>query len=122
MGIETGPRNEFRDSLRPDRGERLVIAEKRAKGDPSAEGLGAVKVPRSEIRRTDQRGGDRHPLAAEQIIVRRGAKSHAVKLLNLSHGGAMVESDVKVRLWDKVVLVLGDEGEIECAVRWIKDG
>jgi hypothetical protein len=32
----------------------------------------------------------------------------------------MVEGSVKARLWDRLTLVLGDFGEIECAVRWVR--
>ena len=128
MGFEASPPNAFRASLRPGGRKPVVVAEKSARVDPDADGLVAVRVPRSEKRRTDQRGGDRHRLDGEQTIVRRNGKSHDVALINLSQGGAMVAADFKARLWDKVALVLGpsgqaDEGaEVECAVRWIRDG
>ena len=124
MGSERIP-NQFRASLGPDgRGSPLVTA-KRGRGDGAGGGLGGVIVPRSESRSSNQRGGDRHRLSDEQALVRRKRKTHLVELINLSHGGAMVAGDFKARLWDKVSLVLGGDGatgEIECAVRWIRDG
>lgn len=122
MGFEGSQPNEFRASLRPDSRGPLVVADKRAKVDPSADGLSAVKVPRSETRRTDQRGGDRHRLDGEQTFVRRKGRKHKVELVNLSHGGAMITAGVTMKLWEKVALVLGEGGAIECAVRWIRDG
>ena len=71
MGFEASPPNEFRASLRPGGRRPVVVAEKYAKGDPSEDGLRAVKVPRSETRRTDQRGTDRHRLGDEQSVVPR---------------------------------------------------
>lgn len=122
MGFEASPRNEFRASLRPGGRRPVVVAEKYAQADPSEEGVRKVKIPRSESRRTDQRGGDRHRLAGETVTVRREGKAHEVELINLSHDGAMVAGDFKARLWDKVDLVLGEGAEVECAVRWIRDG
>jgi hypothetical protein len=33
----------------------------------------------------------------------------------------MIRGELDLMLWDHVVLVLGDHGEIDCAVRWLKD-
>ena len=121
MGIEGSPPNEFRASLRRGGGP-LVVAKKNAKADPSADGLEAVKVPRSEKRRTDERGGDRHRLSGKETMVRVKGKNHKVELVNLSQGGAMVAGDFPATLWDKLDLLVGDGAEFECAVRWIRDG
>lgn len=124
MGIERTP-NEFRASLGAGGRGSPVVTSKRGRGDGAGGGLGEVTVPRSESRRSNQRGDDRHRLSDEQAVIRCKRKSHVVELINLSHGGAMVAGDFKAKLWDKVGLVLGDggeTGEIECAVRWIRDG
>ncbi|MBA3510559.1 PilZ domain-containing protein [Sphingomonas sp.] len=120
MGIESTP-NEFRATLRSERSDP-VVAEKPKRTAGKAAGLGDIKVARSESRSSNQRNGDRHRLSDEQAVVQRKGKRHVVELINLSHGGAMVAGDFKAKLWDKVVLVLGEAGEIECAVRWIRDG
>lgn len=120
MGFEAAPPNDFRASLRSGRRDSPVVTQKRAPKDRKASGLGGVKVTRSESRSSDQRAGDRHRLTGEQAVVRRKGKSHEVELINLSHGGAMVAGHFKAKLWDKVELVLGDAGEIECAVRWMR--
>ena len=83
--------------------------------------LDSVPVPRGESRRTNGRGGDRHRLSAEQAILRHDGHEHVVELVNLSGGGAMIRGELDLMLWDHVALVLGDHGELDCAVRWIKD-
>ncbi len=126
MGIESTP-NEFRAKLGNGRVEPVLAKHKRRETDPKASKLGDIKVARSASRSSNERKSDRHRLTDEQAVVRRKGKRHVVELINLSHGGAMVAGDIKAKLWDKVALVLSDEnesgaGEIECAVRWIRDG
>lgn len=115
--------NSFRSAVlsgRAGRHDDLVVRAKRSKADPSAEGLTKVAVPRSEARRGNQRDGDRHRLIAEQASLRVGRRNHAIELINLSAGGAMVSGKLDLQLWDQVCLVLGEDGGLECAVRWIK--
>ena len=102
MGVESTP-NEFRAARRAKRSESPV-AKKPKRRAPKGEGLGE-----------------------DQAVLRRNGRQHVVELINLSHGGAMVAGEFKAKLWDMVALVLGVEGqpgpgEVECAVRWIRDG
>lgn len=115
--------NSFRSAVlsgRAGRHDTLVVRTKRGRVDSSADGLTAVPVPRSEERRSNQRGADRYRLSSEQALVRNADGEHVVDLINLSAGGAMLSSQLNLMLWDHVGLVLGGEDEIECAVRWIK--
>jgi len=82
--------------------------------------LDSVPVPRAESRRGNSRNRDRHRLTSEHAIVRRGGEEQVVELVNLSAGGAMVRGDLGAALWDEVRLVLAEDGELDCAVRWIK--
>ncbi|MEO6313272.1 MAG: PilZ domain-containing protein [Sphingomicrobium sp.] len=93
---------------------------KRPRADKSRKGLGKVNVPRSETRRTNQRNGDRHRIDGRAAVVHSNGKDHQVELINLSPGGAMVEGPLSARMWDRVDLVLGEFGTVECAVRWIR--
>ena len=115
--------NKFRSAVLSGNGGAreapLMAAKKRAR-DRAGEGLGAVPVPRSETRTTNQRGNDRHRLPAEAATVRHKRKLHTIELINLSGGGAMISGKLKPKLWDRVDLVLGEYGEIESAVRWIR--
>lgn len=82
--------------------------------------LESVIVPRAESRRSNGRGGDRHRLSAEQAILSHDGHEQVVELVNLSRGGAMIRGELDFMLWDHVQLVLGDHGELDCAVQWIK--
>jgi hypothetical protein len=122
MACEGFPANSFRASvLNAADPPSPIVSSKQAKRDDAHGGLGAVGVARSETRRGNHRGADRMPADRACAQVRKGHRAYDVVLVNLSGGGAMIESDLHARLWDKLTLVLGDHGEIECAVRWVRD-
>lgn len=98
------------------------MPDKRPSGASEEAGLGSVAVPRSTKRSADHRDGDRHRLTSEQSQLKVGRKIHAVELINLSGGGAMIETDAALDMWQKVHLLLGGDFQIECAVRWIRGG
>ena len=116
------PANSFRATVLSGRtgSQDPVVRTKQAHVDNPFCDLTKISVARSESRRGNQRGGDRHRLSAEQAIVRVAGRDHGVELVNLSAGGAMVRGHLEVMLWDHVGLVLGEDGELDCAVRWIK--
>jgi len=99
--------------------EAPLVQAKKPKG-AKADTLNSVSVAREEYRRGDTRDGDRHRLPDEHVRVTHGGEDRDVQLVNLSGGGAMVEGDFEPMLWDRVDLHLGENGTIECAVRWIK--
>lgn len=82
--------------------------------------LNSISIARTECRRGNVRGGDRHRLASEQAVIRLADSEHVVDVVNLSAGGAMVRGTIDLLLWDHVGLVLGEGSELDCAVRWIK--
>lgn len=98
-----------------------VLGAKKPKG-ARTDMLQSVAVAREEHRRGNTRGADRHRLADEQVQVRYRGRRHEVQLVNLSGGGAMVEGKLEPKLWDRLDLHLGEDGVIECAVRWLKGG
>lgn len=102
---------------KPD--ENPVVSAKKPKG-AKADTLNSIAVTREEARRADTRDGDRHRLPDEQVRVRYAERDYDVQLVNLSGGGAMVSGSFEPMLWDQVELYLGENGTIECAVRWIK--
>ena len=115
--------NKFRSAIfggdAPAPGSPLV-SEKRDH-DTDGDNLASIAVPRDAARTADHRDDDRHRLVQETASVRFQRKTHLVDLINLSGGGAMIGSDIKPRLWDRVDLILGEGGAIECAVRWIRE-
>lgn len=116
--------NSFRSAVlsgRAGRHDDLVARTKKAKIDRSAEGLTGVTVPRQERRSRNERGGDRHRLTGETAAVVIGKRKHKVELINVSGGGAMIAGKLDLKLWDPVELHLGENGRVECVVRWIRD-
>ncbi len=97
-----------------------ILRAKKPKG-AKAEALDTVSVERSETRTTDSRSEDRHRLLDEVAAIGSGNKRREVELINVSGGGAMVRGDIHLKLWDKVALHLGENGTVECAVRWVRD-
>ena len=123
MTTEPKP-NSFRSAVlsgRAGRHDDLVARAKTAKVDRSAEGLTGVAVPRQEKRSRNERSGDRHRLTGEDATIRIGRRKHKVDLINVSGGGAMISGKLDLKLWDSVELHLGENGQVECIVRWIRD-
>lgn len=119
MGVE-GTRNSFRAAVLGGERKPLVVTDKNPQFEGKGDALDGVPVPRSETRRGDHRGVDRHRLSGEtQAAIYKG-QSYSVEIVNLSRGGAMIRCDFAPRLWDLVELKLGDGPGIEAAVRWIK--
>lgn len=101
--------------------ELPVLKAKKPKG-AKADTLNSIPVIREETRRGDTRDQDRHRLPDEQVTLTHAGHAHSVQLVNLSGGGAMVAADFEPTLWDRVELHLGENGTVECAVRWLKGG
>jgi hypothetical protein len=98
-----------------------LLPGKRAKG-VRTDTLNRISVRREEARATDTRNEDRHRLSGEKVRLDHAGQSHDVDLVNLSGGGAMISADLQPMLWDRIDLHLGENGTIECAVVWIRDG
>ena len=115
--------NSFRSAIMSGNGlhpKDPLVRQKKKKG-AAEDDLSSVEVPRSETRSANQRDDDRHRLTEETARARFRRKEHEVDLINLSGGGAMIRCNFKPRLWERVDLILAEGGEIECAVRWIRD-
>jgi len=99
--------------------EKPVLQAKKPKG-AKADTLDSISVMREESRRGNTRGDDRHRLSGERVNITHADRTLEVELINLSGGGAMVAGDFTPALWDRVDIHLGENGTIECAVRWLK--
>lgn len=119
MGVE-GTRNSFRAAVIGGERKPLVVTDKNPQFEGQGDELDGVRIPRSETRRGDHRGGDRHRLAGETQSAVYEGKAHPVEVVNLSRGGAMIRCNFAPKLWDLVELKLGDGPGLEAAVRWIK--
>ena len=113
--------NSFRDGIGKGRvASGPVMPVKQPVRPSGQDGLTSVAVPRAEHRTHNQRSGDRQVLGAEEARLFVNRKSYVVDVMNLSGGGAMVRTNVPLKLWKRVHLELGDGDSVECAVRWIK--
>ena len=101
--------------------EETVLKAKKPKG-AKADTLHSIAVSRETRRLSNNRAEDRHRLIDETARIDWSGRDLSVQLLNLSGGGAMIAADFEPLLWDRVNLHLGQNGTIECAVRWIRDG
>jgi hypothetical protein len=113
--------NSFRASVLGGEKRKLVVTEKNPRQEGSGDLSGSV-VPRSEVRRGDHRDADRHRLIDQRATVTFEGKRHAVEVVNLSGGGAMIRCSLEPRLWDIIELELGEGYSLECAVRWLREG
>jgi hypothetical protein len=122
MACEVVSMNSFRSAILSGVGlhpKDPIVRDKHARG-AEEDDLSSVEIPRTEGRLHDHRDDDRHRLDHETATARFAGEEHQVDLINLSGGGAMIRADFSPRLWERVDLVLGEGGEIECAVRWLK--
>lgn len=95
---------------------------KRKRPRRNADGLDGVKIDRDEARHTDTREQDRLPVHGQRCrITYRGGEQDA-QIANLSGGGAMLACALKPNVGERIDLHLGDDGHIECIVRWVKTG
>ena len=119
---------DFRDRLRltpeADRVAGPLLRPKDAKRLAAREDdLTSVSIPRHETRWKNMRDDERHRLKSEDCVITTiDEERRIVQLVNLSGGGAMVASDYVPAYLEPIIVDLGDGGEIEAAVRWVKDG
>jgi hypothetical protein len=99
--------------------EEPILRPKKPRG-AKADSLDSIAVPREASRSTNARAEDRHRLLDEFVRLSHAGVTHEVQLINLSGGGAMISADIDLPLWDKAELNLGEDGTIECAVRWVR--
>ena len=114
--------NSFRSAILSGNGlhPKDPVVRQKKKRSAAEDDLSSVAVPRTEQRISNQRDDDRHRLDHEAARARFDGQEHEVDVVNLSGGGAMIRCDFTPRLWERVDLILGEGGEIECAVRWIR--
>ena len=116
--------HEFRSSI-------LGVGEKpatpiatKAKKSGSEAGLGSlgrIAIKRQETRVTNQRTEDRvRDRIEDTTIVFRRRKLQA-RVVNVSSRGAMIESDIDVRIGEKIDILFDAKNKTKCVVRWIRE-
>ncbi|HEV8406873.1 MAG TPA: PilZ domain-containing protein [Sphingomicrobium sp.] len=99
--------------------DESILQPKRRKG-ASVETLDSL-IEREEARTNHSRSHDRHRLLDEKVSIRRQGAAHEVQLINVSGGGAMIGGNIHLMLWDRLELLLGENGTVECVVRWLRN-
>jgi hypothetical protein len=115
--------NSFRSAILSGKGLHPadpVVRQKKKRGSREDD-LSTVPIARAEHRSQNTREDDRHRLDHETARARFNGEEQAVDVINLSGGGAMIRCDFTPKLWERVDLIFAEGGEIECAVRWIRD-
>jgi PilZ domain-containing protein len=100
--------------------DESILPSKRRKG-ASAQALDSL-IEREEARTNHSRSEDRHRLLDETVSFKRNGAVCTVELINVSGGGAMIGGDIELMLWDRLELQLGENGTVECVVRWLRNG
>jgi hypothetical protein len=79
-------------------------------------------IPRSVRRMFDQRGEFREVADSETAVLELRGRKHMVRLLNLSHSGAMVIFPCSSHIGEEVALNMLDRGRVSGHVCWVRDG
>lgn len=118
--------NDYREwgSTRQPSEQPLLRVNKGPRAQPSTaaeeESFAELAVKREAIRKANHRDGDRHRVEEELVQILHDGAQQAVTLINLSGGGAMIDGARDLKLWDSVLLQLGECGRVEAAVRWVR--
>jgi hypothetical protein len=94
----------------------------RARIDRVSQDARASALRQKEPARGNSRKGDRHRLVGEKALVSLKGVEHEAELINVSGGGAMIAGSFDVGVSDLLKLYLGENGTIECAVCWVRNG
>ncbi len=85
-------------------------------------GLTRIAIRREEARVTNQRSEDRVRGQVEQSVIHFRRRKHAVRVVNVSSRGAMIEGDVEPRIGETIEVQFADDHRTRCIVRWVRDG
>jgi hypothetical protein len=110
--------NEGRSSILS--GEAEAPAPRRRRG--ARGGLAAFPIRRQEARTTDHRGEDRHRDLVERSTIHFRRGKHAVRVVNVSSRGAMIEAKIDPRIGEEIDILFSPSARTRCAVRWVREG
>ena len=92
---------------------------RRQTGGPS---LTELRIPREERRATNQRREDRHWGVVDRAMIVFRRKKLLVKVVNVSSGGIMIESEIVPRIGESVAVEFEGFDRLQGIVRWVKQG
>jgi hypothetical protein len=84
--------------------------------------LDGSMIPRSDNRSIDERNEARYPSASSTGVLEFRGRKHVVRLINVSHSGAMVIFPHTPNIGERLPLQILDRGIVSAQVRWVRDG
>lgn len=119
--------HEIRTAYVPGEGVRKqpLVATKKNRRESDARlggSLTAVPVKRQESRLTDTRAEDRLVDVAESAVITFRRRKYEVRVVNVSGGGTMIESDLEPRIGERIDVQFADCNRTRCSVRWLREG
>ena len=84
--------------------------------------LAGNMVPRAEPRRVDDRSELRHAGVVDAALLHFRDRDHHARVVNLSSRGAMLETALRPRIGERVLIQFPECSRVEGYVRWVRDG
>jgi hypothetical protein len=85
-------------------------------------GLTSLAIRREEARLTNQRSEDRLGDQVDRSTIHFRRRKHLVRVVNVSSGGAMIESEIEPRIGETIDVQFADAHRTPCIVRWVREG
>lgn len=102
--------------------ESVVARKESCRRQPGETSLMKLHIPREERRATNQRREDRFRGVVERATIVFRRKKSLVKVVNVSGGGVMIESNILPRIGERIDLEFEGFDRLEAVVRWVRDG
>jgi hypothetical protein len=92
----------------------------RRDGGASLGGLTKIAIRREEARVTDQRGEDRLRDRVVESIIHFRRRKHAVRVVNVSSRGAMIEAEIEPHIGERIDIQFTDDSKTRSITRWVR--
>ncbi|HEY0011788.1 MAG TPA: PilZ domain-containing protein [Allosphingosinicella sp.] len=100
----------------------LVTSKERCRRQTAGGSLTELRIPREERRATNQRREDRHWGVVDRAMIVFRRKKLLVKVINVSSGGIMIESEIVPRIGESMAVEFEGFDRLQGIVRWVKQG
>lgn len=110
-----------RSTILPGKRAQRPAATKSGAGVGSA-GLAKVAIKRDHIRTSNHRTEDRLRGIIDDVAILFRRKTLSVSVINVSSRGAMLESDIAVRIGETIDILFAEKHKTSAIVRWVRDG
>ena len=100
----------------------LISPKETCRRQTAGPSLTELRIPREERRVTNQRREDRHWGVVDRAMIVFRRKKLLVKVVNVSSGGIMIESEIIPRIGESVAVEFEGFDRLQGIVRWVKQG